>query len=265
MSRLVVSDVDGTLVRSDKSLAPATVAAAQRLIAEGGQMTLISARPPSGILPLARQMGLPGPFGAFNGGTIFAADGAVLDAHRLDAEVSRRAVEAIAPHRVTIWLFADGRWFSTDDTNPHTDAERRSTFSEPVLVSDFEALHGRVDKIVAVCDDPDLMARLSDDVSAALGDGAEVALSQTYYCDITHPEANKGAGVARLAEALGVALADTVVIGDMPNDLPMFRRAGHAIAMGQAPQRVRDAASAVTASNDEDGVARAIEGLIGPR
>ena len=82
---------------------------------------------------------------------------------------------------------------------------------EPVIVADFDALHGRVDKVVAVCDDPDAMAALEADIAAALGDSAQVSLSQTYYCDITHPKANKGDGIAALSEAIGIPFDRTPV------------------------------------------------------
>ena len=81
---------------------------------------------------------------------------------------------------------------------------------------------------------------------------------------MTHSQANKGDGISALAAALGVAMEDVAVIGDMPNDLPMFARAGMAIAMGQAPEAVRSQAAHVTTSNDEDGVAHAIDTILLP-
>jgi hypothetical protein len=262
--RLLGSDVDGTLVRKDKTLAPATIDAARRLQQAGGTMTLISARPPSGILPLARQLGLGHEIGAFNGGTVLTLDGTIVHADRLDAEASRTATRIIRDAGETAWVFADDQWFSTDDTNPHTDSERRSAMVEPVIVADFDALHGRVDKVVAVCDDPDAMAALEADIAAALGDSAQVSLSQTYYCDITHPKANKGDGITALSRAIGIPLSQTAAIGDMANDLPMFARAALSIAMGQGPEKVRAAADHVTLSNEEDGVAAAIDARILP-
>ena len=98
----------------------------------------------------------------------------------------------------------------------------------------------------------------------ALGENAEVSCSQTYYCDITHPLANKGDGIVALAAAIGVPLDETAAIGDMPNDIPMLKRAGLAIAMGQAPAAVKAEADWISATNDEDGVAKAIERVLLP-
>ena len=86
--RLLISDIDGTLVRSDKTLSNATVMAVRALTATGLPMTLISARPPSGMLWIAERLGLPGPFGAFNGGVLFRHDGSVIELIRPGAKPS---------------------------------------------------------------------------------------------------------------------------------------------------------------------------------
>jgi Cof subfamily protein (haloacid dehalogenase superfamily) len=161
-------------------------------------------------------------------------------------------------------VFADGKWFASDDTNPHVPNEKRAAMVDPVVGTDFEALHGRIDKIVGVSDDTALIAKLEADEKAALGEHAEVSCSQTYYCDITHPLANKGDGIIALCGAIGVPLEETAAIGDMPNDIPMLKRAGVAIAMGQAPAAVKAEAGWVSASNNEDGVAKAIDRILLP-
>jgi Cof subfamily protein (haloacid dehalogenase superfamily) len=262
--RLLVSDVDGTLVRKDKSLADATVQAAHRLTQAGLTMTLISARPPSGILPIAKALGLSAPLGAFNGGTLVMPSGDILVARHIAAEASRQAIEISKASGAATWAFADGKWYATDDTNPHVPREKRSAMVDPIVTQDFSDLHGRIDKIVGVSDDEALIARLEKDLQAALGEQAEVSCSQTYYCDVTHPLANKGDGIVALAAAIDVPLGETAAIGDMPNDVPMLKRAGVAIAMGQAPANVKAEAGWVSASNDEDGVAKAIDRILLP-
>lgn len=262
--RLLVSDIDGTLVRKDKSLGEPTIAAAHRLTRAGGAMTLISARPPSGILPLAAKLGLTSPLGAFNGGTVVTPAGEIVEAHRLSADASRTAIAALRKAGITAWAFANGHWFASDDTNPHTGHERLASMVEPVVTGDFDGLHGRIDKVVGVSDDPAIIAALERELQAALGEAANVSCSQVYYCDITHKLANKGDGIVSLARAIGVPLEETAAIGDMPNDLPMLARAAFPIAMGQAPDALKRAAREVTATNDEDGVAVAIDRWILP-
>ncbi|WP_019831495.1 Cof-type HAD-IIB family hydrolase [Sphingomonas sp. PR090111-T3T-6A] len=262
--RLFVSDVDGTLVRRDKSLSDATIEAAHRLAHAQVAMTLISARPPSGILPLARALGLTNTLAAFNGGTLVSPEGEILVARHIDADASRTAVALIRASGASLWAFADGQWYISDGENPHLAREERSSMVAPIVRDDFESLHGRIDKLVGVSDDEPLVAKLEADCKAALGGSAEVSCSQTYYCDITHPKANKGDGIAALSAALDIPLEETAAIGDMPNDIPMLRQAGMAIAMGQAPATVKAEADWISATNDEDGVAKAIERVLLP-
>ena len=259
--KLFVSDVDGTLVRGDKTLAPVTIAAFARLRAAGITATLISARPPSGMLPLAKALDIQGPLGAFNGGVILRADGTIESARRLDPALVRATLALLDRARVQIWVFADGLWYARTDQGVRVPHERLAADIEPTLVADFAGID-HVDKIVGLSEDFAALERLEDAVKGAIGTAATVARSQPYFLDITAPQANKGDGVAAIARAAGVPLSQVAVIGDMANDLPMFARAGLSIAMGQAPNAVRTAATFVTTSNDEDGVAAAIDRFV---
>lgn len=263
--RLLVSDIDGTLVRSDKSLSDATVAAARRLQDAGVAMSLISARPPSGMLWIAEKLRLTGTIGAFNGGTVVRPDGTIVSAERLAPDVAARALALIDRPGVIVWVFHTGRWHAAREDPLHMPREVKSANQQPVVGGDLAWLVDEADKIVAVSDDHPMLAALEQEVADALGEGATVARSQAYYLDITAPRANKGDGIAALAEAAGVPLAEVAAIGDQYNDLAMLRRAGLPIAMGNAPDEVKAAAREITASNDEDGVARAIETILLPR
>jgi hydroxymethylpyrimidine pyrophosphatase-like HAD family hydrolase len=89
--------------------------------------------------------------------------------------------------------------------------------------------------------------------------------SQPYYLDFVAPGVDKGVAVRELAETIGVSLAEIVTLGDMENDVPMFRQAGFSIAMGNASDEVKRQAREATLTNDEDGFAAAVERFILPR
>lgn len=260
--RLLVSDVDGTLVDRQKRLAPATVAAVGRLRAAGIGFTIISARPRSGVAPLMAALDLDGPAAAFNGGLIFRGDGTVAARHLIAPAVGAAVLAAARSAPVDIWVFADDRWHATRGEGPHTASERKAADQEPLVRADFADLADRADKITLVSDDPSVLGTLLERLRATLDGQATIAMSQTYYLDVTAAEANKGAGVAALAAAFGVPLAETAVIGDQHNDLPMLARAGLPIAMGNAPDAVKAAARHVTEANHADGVALAIDRYI---
>jgi Cof subfamily protein (haloacid dehalogenase superfamily) len=260
--RLLVSDVDGTLVDKQKQLTPATIDAVARLRAAGVAFTIISARPRSGVVPIGEALAIDGPMAAFNGGTIFHRDGRLDVQHVVDPLVAR-GIMAMATD-VDIWVFADDQWFASTDQGAHVGSERKAANQEPVIRLDFDDLLDRADKITFVSDAPEVLDALHVRIEANFAGRATVALSQPYYLDVTALEANKGTGLAALATAFGVSLPDVAVIGDQANDLPMLARAGLAIAMGNAPDHVKAAAAHVTAANTADGVAQAIDTLILP-
>lgn len=261
---LVVSDVDGTLVTPDKALAPATVAAAHRLREAGIGLAAVSSRPPRGMAMIAEALELD-IFAGFNGGLIVDRAMNPIERNLVPEEAARLAVAALDRSGVDIWVFAGEDWLLTNPDGAYVPRELRTVRFEPSLVAGFEPYLGQVGKIVGSSTDFDLLARLEQELSAALGPLASARRSQRYYLDVTHPTADKGHAVSAFARRWGVPLAEVAVIGDMANDLPMFEVAGFAIAMGNAAPEVQAKAAAVTAANDEDGWARAIEEIVLPR
>lgn len=261
--RLVVSDVDGTLVDKQKILTPGTIAAVRRLGAAGVGFTIISARPMSGLKPIADALALDVPIAAFNGGIVFHRDGRIESHVTIPSAVATAVLDAAKGQAVDIWVFADDRWYATSDHGTHVEHERVASNQAPIVMTDFADLIDRADKITFVSDDEALLRALHAKVEHLDG-RATIAQSQTYYLDVTALAANKGDGVTALAAAAGVPLAQVVAIGDQANDLPMLSRAGMAIAMGNAPPPVQAAARHVTTANDADGVAHAIDTLILP-
>jgi hydroxymethylpyrimidine pyrophosphatase-like HAD family hydrolase len=132
----------------------------------------------------------------------------------------------------------------------------------PTIVANFNDVLGDAVKIVGVSDDLNLVARCEKDAQNALGTSASAARSQPYYLDVTHPDANKGTVATTLSKLLSVPASEIATIGDMPNDVLMFRKSGLSIAMGNASPDVQAQANLVTASYDDEGFAKAIEQFI---
>ena len=262
---LLVSDIDGTLVTPDKRLTQATIAAADRLRTAGVRLALTSARPPQGLELFAAPLGLATPRGAFNGGTITGADGTVLEARLVPERAARDAVAFLEAHGIDVWLFVGEHWQVRNPDAHYVALETRTLQQPPAVVDSFDGLLGRCGKITGTTTDHDLLARLEGELSASIGDAANVHRSQAYYLDITHPDANKGFAATRIARLLGVELRHVAVIGDQANDLAMFAVAGYAIAMGNAPPDVQARAHDVAPSNAEEGWAWAVDHLVLPR
>jgi hydroxymethylpyrimidine pyrophosphatase-like HAD family hydrolase len=129
-------------------------------------------------------------------------------------------------------------------------------------VPDFSGHFDTAAKIVGVSDDFALVARCEAEARERFGGRASASRSQPYYLDVTAIEANKGAVVDFLSRFSGLPREEIATIGDSQNDVPMFRRSGLSIAMGNAADDVRAEADLVAESNDCDGFAKAIERFI---
>jgi len=127
-----------------------------------------------------------------------------------------------------------------------------------VGVSDDYALVGSAERAVQQAFGQDVHTKQTTP-SRDVHPSVSAARSQPYYLDVTHPEANKGSVVAALSELLQIPAAEICTIGDMPNDMLMFRKSGYSIAMGQASDEVKQAVTWVTAGMDDEGFAKAVE------
>ena len=259
---LVLADVDGTLVTEDKVLTPRAGAAVKALDAAGIAFAITSGRPPRGMTMLIGPLGLRTPIAAFNGGVFVKPDMTIIEERVLPAEVARRAVEIISRSGMDVWIYSGQDWLVRDLQAPHVAREQSTVRFAPTVVADFTAVLANVVKIVGVSDDRDLVARCEKEAQAVLGAAASAARSQPYYLDVTHPDANKGAVVTMLSKLLSVPCAEIATIGDMPNDVLMFRKSGLSIAMGNASPQVQAQADLVTDSYRDEGFAKAMEGFI---
>jgi Cof subfamily protein (haloacid dehalogenase superfamily) len=259
---LVLADVDGTLVTEDKVLTPRAGAAVKALHAAGIAFAITSGRPPRGMAMLIDPLELRTPVAAFNGGVFVKPDMTIIEERVLPAEVARRAVEVISRNGMDVWIYSGQDWLVRDPQAPHVAREQWTVKFAPTVVQDFAAVLASAVKIVGVSDDHDLVARCEQETHDALGPAASAARSQPYYLDITHPDANKGAVVTMLSKLLSVPCAEIATIGDMPNDVLMFRKSGLSIAMGNASPQVQAQADLVTDSYRDEGFAKAMEGFI---
>ena len=258
--RLVVSDIDGTLVNHAKELTPRTRAAIAALERAGIGFTVTTARPPVGLRPIYAMLGLQVTAAAINGGAI--VDGAfnVIAEKLLAPDVARRAVAFLRGRGLDPWLFTDTHWYLRDPGGDNVGLETRTIGQDPVVVEDFgPELYGHVLKVIGSCNDHALLARCETDLQRELGGDAIATRSQSYYLDVTNPAAHKGEAVKSLAEAFGVPVSAVLTIGDGTNDIPMLQAAGFGVAMGNGSEAVKAAARAVTDDCENDGFAKAIE------
>ena len=262
---LVLADVDGTLVTAEKVLTPRAAAAVEALHTAGVAFAITSGRPPRGMAMLIGPLALRTPIAGFNGGIFVKPDMSVIEEHVLAADVATRAFEIIRHNGMDAWVYSGNDWFIHNPQAPHVAREQWTVKFAPTVVENFDAVLGKAVKIVGVSDDHDLVARCEKEAQDALGAQASAARSQPYYLDVTHPDANKGTVVATLSKFLAVPVGEIATLGDMPNDVLMFRKSGLSIAMGNASREVQAQADLVTDSYEDEGFAKAIERFVLPR
>src|ERR1700736_5050668 len=261
--RLVIADVDGTLVTHEKVLTPRAVQAVFDLRAAGVQFAVTSGRPPKGMAMLIEPLKLDEPLAAFNGGVIVQPDlETVLRQNFLPLNVVKQVVQLIIEHKLDVWIYTDLVWYMRDLKAPHVDREQWTVKFAPAVTKDLDSLVDRVAKVVGVSDDLEAVQRCEKDVQQACGAHASAARPQTYYLDVTHPKANKGEVVLAMSDLLKIPAEEIAAIGDMPNDVLMFVKSGVSIAMGNASPEVQKAATYVTTSSEEEGFANAMERFI---
>jgi Cof subfamily protein (haloacid dehalogenase superfamily) len=261
--RLLLADVDGTLVTQDKELTSRAADAVRRLGDAGVMFAVTSGRPPRGMAMLVDPLNLQTPIAAFNGGLLVDRDMSVLEQRVLPADLVSPVAAMMESFSLDVWLYSGADWYVPKADGPHVAREAWTVRFEPkIMTAGVQELAGSVAKLVGVSDDTDAVARATSAVHDEFGDHVAAAASQPYYLDVTHPQANKGAVARYLAAKYGIGPDDIATIGDMPNDVLMFAHSGLSIAMGNASPEVKRAARRVTTSNQDEGFANAVDKFI---
>ena len=263
--RLLLADVDGTLVTEEKVLTERAIAAVATLREAGILFAITSGRPPRGMSRLIGPLAVSTPIAAFNGGIFVRPDLSVIEQRVIPDNLTPAVIELLGAQRMGVWVYQGADWLLRDIDGPHVAREARTVGFDPTPVDSLASIRGGVAKVVGVSDDPDAVQRATALVRECFGDQVSAVRSQPYYLDVTHPQANKGAVVDYLSDTYGIASQHIATIGDMPNDVSMFARSGLSIAMGNASEAVKQAACCVTTTSEDEGFANAVQQFILPR
>ena len=198
--RLLLADVDGTLVTNEKLLTEAAKAAVQRLRNAGIAFTVTSSRPPRGLRMLIEPLALQGAIAGLNGGIYVNPDLSVIECHPLDPTTAKEAVNSILDQGLDVWVYTEDDWFVRQVDGPHVAREAWILKFAPEAVGSFtDAQLARAIKIVGVSDDLEPVAACEKAARKAFGEKASIVRSQPYFLDVTDRQANKGAVVTTLS------------------------------------------------------------------
>ena len=261
----VLAAIDGTLVTHDKGLTALAIEAVNRLRERGVVFTVCSGRSPRGLRMLVEPLNLTMPMAAFNGGVIVMPDLSVIDERALPDYVVPAIVEAIEAHGIDVWIYSATEWYVRSRQAARVDSEAATVQYEPTVVPTFDGVLTGVVKIVGVSDDHTKVAACEAELLKTFGTQVSAARSRPYYLEVTHPTANKGAVIERLARFLKIPTEAVATIGDQPTDVPMFQRSGLSIALASASDEVKRQAMHVSTADADEGFANAVTQFILPR
>lgn len=259
--RLVAMDLDDTLLRDDWTISPRVVKAIQKAQAQGVKMTIATGRTPISARPYAEQLGLDVPVITYHGAMIQQVlSGDILFRCVIPSLLATEIVQDVVGRGVYAQIYLKNRVI-TSELNEWSHEYTRLA-SVCVEEADLSILLSQepegVEKILLIGEESDL-DQLAPLLKQCYGEKVYITKSKPRYLEITDGSVNKGVALAALAEHFGIDQSEVMAIGDSFNDLEMINYAGLGVAMGNARLEIQNRADIITTSNEEDGVAEAIE------
>lgn len=260
--KLIALDLDGTLLNSHHQLTARTEAALKQAMARGIQVILATGKTRISALETIQRLNLTTPGVYLQGLAIFNSDGTIRHQQTLQAEVARLVAEYAEANRCSLVAY-NGDRILTESRNPYTDIIIKYAEPTPEAVGPLSRLTDTlpIHKFMFI-DEPAKITAIRTELSAQINGVATLTQALHDMLEVLPPGASKGAGLKRLLEDLQVAPEDVLAIGDGENDIEMIQLAGIGVAVGNAMPITKAAADYVVASNDEDGVAEAVERFV---
>ena len=265
--KLLVLDVDGTLLNNAKEISKRTLATLLKAQHAGVRIVLASGRPTSGIMPLAKALEMDhfgGYIMSYNGGKIIRAeDGKAIFERRINPEQIPYLEKKSRKNGFAIFTYHDDYLLTDNAGDPHIRREAELNNLRIVEEEDFSiAIDFAPCKCVLVSDDEEALRGLENHWKRRLDGVLDVFPSEPYFLEVVPCGVDKANTLGVLMERLGVTRDEVIAVGDGVADVTMLQQAGMGVAMGHAQDSVKICADYVTASNEEDGVAQAVEKLI---
>lgn len=267
MYKAVFLDMDGTLLRTDHSVSEPTRQTLRKLTQMGIPVILVSARPVGAMLPTARETGVADfPLVSLNGSYIVEKEQTVFQAI-IDPETVGHLTREIAPLGATIAYYVQREWYAEVDDAWTTHEQKIMDVRLRVqpfdkMAAAWSAEHTGPNKLMAMSEPPriDLIQK---HLIPLFGDRLNIYPSKPTYLEIMDRRASKANAIRLLSERMQIPREETLAIGDNFNDREMIRFAGMGVAMGNAPDEIKAEAAYVTDTNNNDGVRKALEHLMG--
>lgn len=265
--KLLVLDVDGTLLNDEREISKRTLAALLKVQQMGVRIVLASGRPTYGLMPLAKTLEL-GNYGGFvlsyNGCQIIKAqNGEILFERRINPEMLPYLEKKARKNGFAIFTYHDDTLITDSPDNEYIKNEALLNNLKIIKEDEFStAIDFAPCKCMLVSDKEKALIGLEQHWEKRLAGTLDAFRSEPYFLEVVPCGVNKANTLGALLEHLGVTREEVIAVGDGVCDVTMLQLAGMGVAMGHSQDSVKVCADYVTASNEEDGVALAVEKLI---
>lgn len=265
--KLLVLDVDGTLLNDAKEITKRTLAALLKLQQIGVRIVIASGRPTYGLMPIAKELEL-GNYGGFilsyNGSQVIdAKNGEVVFERRIDPQLLQYIEKKAHDWNFPLLTYHDNNIYTDTPDNEHIRNEAILNNMEIIKEAEFSAsIDFSPSKCMLVCDDAKALSDAEGHWKRRLGGTLEVTQSEPYFLEVLPHNVDKANTLSALFDRLGIKQDEVVCMGDGVCDVTMIQLAGMGVAMGNAQESVKSCADMVTKSNEEDGVAETVENLL---
>lgn len=266
MYKLIALDMDGTLLTTDKKVSERTEAAIKAAEEKGVKIVLASGRPLLGLNRYLEELDLlkgEDYVLSFNGGLVQNTRTAeIVSKVSLKGADLKYIYEISKELNINIHAFSAKDGLITPKNSKYTEYEAEINGID-INIKDFNEVNDEEDIIKVMMIDPqEILDPAIEKLPKEIYEKYSVFKSAPFFLEFTHKEVDKGLGLKRLGEHLGIKQEEIIACGDAGNDLSMVKYAGLGVAMGNAVPEVKEAANYITASNDEDGIAKVIEKFI---
>ncbi len=266
---IIALDLDGTLTNSEKNITPRTLDALMKAQREGVRLVLASGRPTFGIAALANQLQLADYGGyvlSYNGGRIIDwCEKTVIFSQVVDQKLVPILYDFAKKAQLPIVTYLPEAILASKNEGEYLAEEARINGMPVVVAQNFveEAMQiaGGSTKFL-IPGEPELLIQLESEMKAALSEQMEVFRSAPFFLELPPKGIDKAQSLQRLLTHLGLERESLMAFGDGFNDLSMIQFAGQGVAMANAVEEVKSIADFVTTSNEEDGIAHALEQLL---
>ena len=262
--RLCAIDLDDTLLGPQQQISERNVRAVRAVAALGVSVVLASGRMHESAVRYADQLGLETPIVSYNGAMVRPAHSAEMWRHlEVPGDKAAFVMDYCRERDMQLNYYRDNCVYSAKDTHWIQVYQQRTQAPLKILPDFYTALYGLPTTKLVIVNEPKIVDAIHPSFSAHFGNEIYITKTADEYLEFMVPDANKGSGLALVAERLNIPLAETLAFGDSHNDIPLLKTAGLGVAVGNAKPELKAVAGRIAPPNIEDGVAQTLAAIFG--